>query len=193
MRRQVLILVAMGMLAYGLSLSNKFVWDDEQFIVRNRFIREFEYVDEIFRTNTIAGAGEVSNYYRPLTTLSFLGTYKLFGLSEFWFHATNTLLHVGAGVVLYLFLKELKMGEKASFWISLVFLVHPIQTEAVVYANSRGDSLYTLFLFLGLWVFARSFRDKRWWLTWVAVLFYGLSVLSKEIGLAGLSLYILVF
>jgi protein O-mannosyl-transferase len=192
-KRRALILFLIGVGVYLSSLWNQFVWDDEQFIYKNRFLDSFSYVGKIFTTNTIAGAGEISNYYRPLTTLSFLVDKQIWGLEPFWFHLNNVLLHAGAGILLYLLLKRLKIGEKVSFWISLVFLVHPIQTEAVVYANSRGDSLFTFWLFLGLWLFLRAIEEKKGWLAVGSVVAYGLSVLSKEIGLAGAGLYFLVF
>lgn len=201
-----LVLFCLGFFVYMFSFGNDFVWDDEQFIVKNQYIRSVAHVPDIFTTNTIAGAGHTSNYYRPLTTLSFLVDYHIWGLNPFGFHLTNTLLHILSGVWLYLLLKELRIGSRASFLISAVFLVHPIHTEAVVYMNSRGDSHYTFWLLLGLLMFVWSLKDKDLEiavgkqqirlspgvLVWWSVCAYGLSILAKEIGIAGLGMFVLI-
>ncbi len=198
------IIIAVGFLTYLSSLFNSFVWDDEQFIQKNVFIREWQYLPQIFTTNTIAGSGQQSNYYRPLTTLSFAVDYHLWGLQPFGFHLTNLIFHTGAAVFLFLFLDELLKRRRTSFWISLVFLTHPLQTEAVTYANSRGDSHYAFWLFLSLYLFLHVlhhktinlpiYRGKRLslnsgWLFLLTFLFYLFSLLSKEIALSATALY----
>jgi len=199
----IFVLVLVGFFAYAFSLNNQLLWDDEQFIYKNVFVQDFA-VGKIFTTNTTAGAGVVGNYYRPLTTLSFALNYALHGWHPFGFHLVNTLLHLGAGVILFLLLKRLTLGERASFWVSLLFLIHPLQTEAVVYANSRGDSFFTFLLFLSLYLFAVGFRSDRlgrWQYldSFKKLLFYFLSgisfslaILAKEIAVAGIGLFGLI-
>ncbi len=197
-----LLLVVICLLAYLPSFGNQFVWDDEQFIYSNRIVREFS-VGEIFSTSTTAGAGVASNYYRPLTTLSFAIDHAIWGLTPFGFHLTNTVLHILAGLILLKLLRSLHIPKAAAFWISLFFLIHPLQTEAVVYVNSRGDSLYTFFLLAGALLFYKSFSfvtrnffpagielsvSKLHLLIGSALCFL-LSILSKEIALAGIGIY----
>ncbi len=194
-------------LTYVPSFINSFLWDDEQFIQKNVFLTSFKYLPQIFTTNTIAGAGEVSNYYRPFTTLSFLVDRTIWGLRPFGFHLTNTLLHGSAAVVLMYFLQQLGLPKKYAFLVALVFGVHPLQTEAVVYMNSRGDSLYTLFLLMALvclvkvirhiqrtffknteWQF--NVRRKHWAFLCIGLLIS--AVLAKEIAIAGVGLMALI-
>lgn len=193
-------LITLGL--YFFSFFNQFVWDDEQFIYRNAYVSNFA-VKEIFTTNTIAGAGEISNYYRPLTTLSFAWDYQFWGLNPFGYHITNTLLHLACGILIYYLLIRLKFNNQLSFSTALIFLVHPVQTEAVTYINSRGDSLYTFFLLLSLLLHTYLFEGKtlifnlynsrleikKIYLTIVVVITYLASILSKEIALAGLGLH----
>ncbi len=187
-----------GVLVYLPSFSNPFIWDDEQFIVKNVYTSSLAHVGRIFVSNTTEGAGVVSNYYRPLTTLSYAIDRAIWGLNPVGFHMTNTLMHVLGGVVLYLLLEELGgesqgLGEgkkkitkhQASitkqivnskfqtakldwlarldmpFWVALFFIIHPIQTEAVTYINSRGDSFYALLLFCGLYLFVKSMNNEQ--------------------------------
>ena len=196
------ILFCVGFLVYAPSLTNQLFWDDEQFIYNNSYVKNFEVI-KIFTENTIAGAGEVSNYYRPLTTLSFAIDYQLWGVNPVGYHLTNTLLHIGVAILLFLLLQSLSMRKKAAGAISLFFLLHPIQTEAVVYANSRGDSLYAFFALLGLLLFSKALQNSSFkgslynlsvtlttpHLLVLTVLLFWVSVLSKEIAVGILLLY----
>ena len=200
------ILLTIGLLAYLPSLKNEFVWDDEQFIYNNSYVKNFE-LKKIFTENTIAGAGEISSYYRPLTTLSFAIDHEIWGINPISFHLTNTLLHILAGIILFTLLIYLGISQKISFWISAIFLAHPVQTEAVVYANSRGDSMYAFWSLLGLLAFSLlclnkypkfqiynlSLKLARIHLATLTIVFYLFSILSKEIGIASLGLFFLTF
>ena len=200
--QRIVIIVFAVLLAYLPSFNNPFIWDDEQFIYKNRFVQNFA-VQEIFTTNTIAGAGENSNYYRPLTTLSFAIDYQIWGLNPLGFHLNNTLLHALAAVLVLLILRELTLKESLALAVALVFALHPLQAQAVTYVNSRGDSLYTFFAFVSVLLFIWLLKQKKfqlqlynlqwtgsktWWAVG-AVLAYVLAVLSKEIGLATLGLW----
>lgn len=198
-------LFALGFLTYAPSLNNQLLWDDEQFIYNNSYVKEFA-VGKIFTTNTLAGAGEISNYYRPLTTLSFAIDHQFWGLNPIGFHLTNTIVHASAGALLFLLLTSLGMSKKPAMVVSAIFLTHPLQTEAVVYANSRGDSLFTFFMLLGLLSFSYFLQKKqltfklynlRWQtsqntLFFLTVFFFIASLLAKEIAMGSILLYILV-
>ncbi|MEX0895799.1 MAG: tetratricopeptide repeat protein [Patescibacteria group bacterium] len=181
---------------YFPSLTNPFIWDDEQFIYRNAFVQNFA-VTEIFTQNTIAGAGEVSNYYRPLTTLSFALDFQIWGLTPFGFHLTNVSLHILAGFLLWNILKKIQLPHWSRVGITGIFLLHPLQTEAVTYINSRGDSLYTVYGLLSILllllalegtkkisIYNLELRCTPWVLGVLSALSYAMSILSKEIGLA---------
>ncbi len=214
--KKILILFLIGFLVYLPSFWNQFLWDDEQFIYKNQYVLTAD-IPKIFTTNTIAGAGQQSDYYRPLTTLSFAIDHAIWGLRPFGFHLTNTLLHTLSGILLFLVLKELNFDNEQKknknsfwpltlgFWISAIFMVHPIQTEAVVYMNSRGDSLFTFFAFASLFTLALSFRKEikikiyentlqltKVLLLFLSSVFYILSILSKEIGIMIIGLQFLV-
>lgn len=202
------LLFSIIFLTYSPSFWNTFIWDDEQFIQKNTFLTSLRYLPQIFTTNTIAGAGEASNYYRPLTTVSFLIDRLIWGLRPFGFHLTNTVLHGGVAVALMYLLISLGVRKKVAFVMSLLFAVHPLQTEAVVYMNSRGDSLYALLLILALICFVKvlhqssqlflngttwQFRlnTRRWAI--LTVFFFCLSILAKEIAVAGVGLMVVLF
>lgn len=204
-RTFLLILASVTFLTYLSSFWNVFIWDDEQFIYKNLYVRQFA-LKEIFTTSTTSGAATESNYYRPFTTLSFAIDHAIWGINPTPFHLTNTLFHIAAGLILFYLLYLLGFSKKISFWISLIFLVHPIQTEAVTYINSRGDSLYSFYGFLSLLSFSLLLKSinpsmqiynlkiviTKYWLIFATVLTYCASILSKEIGITTLGLHFLI-
>lgn len=211
LKKQLFILALIGFLLYLPSFGNQFVWDDEQFIYRNEYVLTAN-ISKIFSTNTIAGAGEQSDYYRPLTTLSFAIDHAIWGLRPFGFHLANTLLHVISALLLLLILTNLGLNHRKrflfnlAFLVPLLFLIHPLQTEAVVYINSRGDSLYTFFAFMSLYLLSLSFRSQKIKLKLynetlqlgkVSLLLFSsmayiASIFSKEIGIMTLGLQFLL-
>ncbi len=200
------ILCTIAISAYIFSLNNTLVWDDEQFIYNNEYVKNFQ-VKKILTQNTIAGAGETSTYYRPLTTLSFAVDYQIWGLNPFGFHLTNTILHILTGLFLFFYLRTLKFPKLASLAISSIFLVHPLQTEAVVYANSRGDSMYAFWTMVSILSFALLLTEKypkikiydleiapnKKHLFCFTIFGYLFAILGKEIGIASLGLIGLTF
>lgn len=204
-------------LVYANSFFNPFIWDDEQFIFKNVHVLTFD-TQKLLTTSITDGAGILSNYYRPVLALSFAIDHAVWGLRPFGFHLTNTVLHAFSGVLLFLLFREIwpalagdleKKSRYRTFFswlVALLFVVHPIQTESVTYMNSRGDSLYTFWLLIGLLGFAFSFRSTvpnlklvsisvritRSALLGFSLLAYLLSIFSKEIGLAGAGLFWLI-
>jgi hypothetical protein len=197
------LLVLITFFTYLPSFWNQFLWDDEQFIYKNEYVKSFDF-KSIITTSTTAGAGVASNYYRPLTTFTFALDHAVWGLRPFGFHLTNTVLHIGAGCVLYLLLRKLKFGN-ASWWLSALFLLHPLQSEAVTYVNSRGDSLFAFLSFLSVYCLVLALTQttktltitqppftlgfKTWLVSCAA--FFILSILAKELAVATIGLQIL--
>lgn len=208
-KKALLLIFFAVVLIYLPFVNSPLFWDDEQFIYSNRYVRQFA-LKEIFSQSTTSGAGDSSSYYRPLTSLSFAIDHQVWGLNPVGYHLTNLLLHAGAGMILFLVLKQLKIKQKPTLLIALLFVIHPIQTETVSYANSRGDSLFTLFGLMGLWCLLKLLKTQQQKikeldiqvgsfkmqfsshsLIFGATGFYLLSILSKEIGLAIMGLYFL--
>src|SRR5260221_6218998 len=76
------------------------------------------------------------------------------------------------------------------------FALNPVAVYAVAYLIQRSIVMATLFVVLGLWLFARGLRTRRWWLHAAAIACYLLAVASKEHAvfapLAALPIYIVV-
>jgi hypothetical protein len=173
-KNTLLIVVFIGLLVFSNSLFNGFVWDDEEQIVNNSVIRDLRNIPVIFSGGAFNSGGTGSLlgiYYKPMMTLAFALTYSVFKLNPFFYHLTSVLLQITNSYLVYLFLSKFFNKNKALI-LSLLFMVHPLYSEVVFYMADIQDLLYFLFGMLGLLI-------SSYW----SVLFFLLSLLSKETGI----------
>ena len=171
--------------AYFNILQNKLFFDDEELIYKNSYIQNLSYLPKYFTQNMTAGAGKISNMYRPLLLLSLAFDYRLWKLNPAGYHLTSIMLHFFNGLLVYLVLQKLFNKKFISFFTSLLFIIHPVQTEAVAYASGRTDPLYTYFLLGCLLITIQFFTSRRFnfMLFTGSAAFFIFSILSKESGI----------
>lgn len=128
---------------YANSFPVSFQMDDFTSIVHNDRIKNLTDIPRIWEHHKI----------RFFTYLTFAVNYHLNGLDPAGYHLVNLLIHIGAGfslffLVLLLFKTEPLKKNPASvssreiaFFTMLIFLSHPVQTQAVTYIVQRTASL----------------------------------------------------
>lgn len=95
-----------------------------------------------------------AEYWEPLTLLSRLADFELYGFRPAGPHLTNILLHLGAGLALFAALLQLTAQRWRSALVVLLFLIHPLHVEAVAWLSARKDLVNGLFYFLTIWAYA---------------------------------------
>lgn len=151
-------------------------WDDPSHLYAHEAVLSFD-VPGMFREM-------VNGTYIPLTSLSFAIERKLFGMDPFFFHLDNILLHAAVTVLLMGFFIRLGASVRASFLGALLFAVHPMRVESVVWLTERKDVLYALFYVLALrqwWVYL---YQRKAWDAALTLLWGLLSILSKPMALS---------
>lgn len=172
-----LILMLVTVFTYFSVINGAFVYDDEFLLQKNSFLSSTNSILQIFKTSSTGGAGLVDSFYRPVQILSYLFTTEFFGKEPIAYHLLNIFLHSLNGVLIFLLLLNLKIDRKMSFFTALLWLVHPIQTEAVSYMSATADALHTLFLLLALLLLA---KEQSWWRVLISLFIFALGLLSKE-------------
>ena len=144
------VLIFISLLCYGNTLFNGFVYDDDQQILQNPYVKSWHYVPQIFGTTvwSFVGQAGATNYYRPLMTFSFLVLWHVFGQLPFGFHLFSILAN--ALVVFLVFDAGCRLfNDRCIAWIgALIFAVHPIHTEAVAWIAALPDLEATFFILL---------------------------------------------
>jgi protein O-mannosyl-transferase len=121
-------------------------------------------VDDVMLTNRLLNMGKFSlwdifasasgdYYYRPLLTLSFVSDKYLWGIQQSFMHLENILLHVINAVLVFLvarkFFSRLEIDNSLLPLAStMLFALHPINTEAVNWISGRSDLLSGVFVLL---------------------------------------------
>ena len=174
-----------GALVYINSLSGEFIWDDYPLIVDNPLIKDGHNLLQAFTSELHPQTR--TNYYRPLSTVLSMADYFFFKLKPYGYHLTNVGLHLLVGFFLFLVSVSLTKNDFLSFSASLLFLVHPVHTEAVAYISGRGDLLAALFVLMSIFTYLKSQEEvsgaavSRFWSYVLSLVFAFFALLSKEI------------
>ena len=189
--RRILVLAGVmfaALLAYANTLNADFVWDDRKLIVDDPAITSWRHIPEIFANDFFfRNEDDVPyGYYRPVTTLSYLLDYSIWGLRPFGYHLTNILLHAAGTALVVLMLLRLDCGLGASALAALLFAIHPIHTESVAWIAGRTDLLaftLTAVAFLAHPHSASARRSTRGVMRLaVSLLAFALALLAKEMS-----------
>ena len=172
-----LVLVLSTFLVYANSFGNQFLFDDEFLIQKNSLLRQWSTFIEIFRSSSTTGAGGVDSFYRPFQTISYLVVFQIFGLSPLGFHLLNTAFHALNGCLMFRLGQKLNLNRWSVFTASIVWVLHPVHTEAVTYMSATADSMYTCFCLLSCLVLLPSFSWRR---TIFATSLFACGLLTKE-------------
>jgi tetratricopeptide (TPR) repeat protein len=117
--------------------------------------------------------------YIPFTFVSWQVTHALFGLNPFFYHVGNLILHGMNAILLMLLVEKITKSRLVAFLTAVFFLVHPLQTEAVLWATSRKDVLSGVFFFSSLYSYLRyRERDDTFWY-WLSICAFLCGLLSK--------------
>ncbi len=155
--KHILIILVIGTILYLNTFEVPFYLDDILSIKENPDIKDLsQFLASFGKTPFMHGT-------RFIGYLSFALNYKINGLDLVGYHIVNLLIHLISAVLVYIFitfllqtpvLKQNKSGpdSKAAlpFVISAIFLVHPVQTQAVTYIVQRLTSLATMFYLLSI-------------------------------------------
>jgi len=173
-------------------------FDDTLLIVENHaFLRDLSNISQAFTQDVFHIPHHTSSktYYRPLLTLSFMLDAQLGKTDPTIYHFTNLIFHTIVCLLLLQFFCLLNMRLETAFYLTLVFAVHPILSQAVGWIPGRNDSLLALFLLPSLIYFLRGTASLKASYMLLHLIFFMLALFTKEsaILLPFFSLYYLTF
>ena len=190
-----LAVLLLGTLAYVNTFDGEFVWDDASSILLHQHVRSPAKIAHLFTEDQHAFAGGQGNFYRPLLAVSFMLDYvaSTFGesrpdpavtprdLGTFFFHLSSTLWHIAAALFLLALMHRVGAPRPVQAMVPLLYVVHPLHTEAVAYISGRGDSMSATFIFAGLYFATwRESPRRRYAGIGLTLLCFAAGLLSKE-------------
>lgn len=149
--------------------------DDWQYVVENPDIRSGLSLQGFRRAFTSLHA---SNWH-PLTWLSHMADYDIYGLNPGGHHMTSLLFHVLNTVLLFLVLTRMTGAPGRSGVVAALFAIHPLHVESVAWVAERKDVLSTFFLILTLGSYALYVEKPDKWKYGTTVALYALGLMAK--------------
>jgi protein O-mannosyl-transferase len=170
---QPVALAALVVLAYGNGLSGPFIFDDQLTVVENRQIRDLSSLRAL-----LAPERELPVAGRPIANISFALNYAAHGLDVRGYRVANVAIHLLCGLfVLGIVGRTLStpvcgpwLESRASavaFAAASLWIVHPLNSEAVSYLTQRTELLMGLCYLGTLYCAIRSAgaRHRGLWVT----------------------------
>ncbi|HEX9780329.1 MAG TPA: glycosyltransferase [bacterium] len=174
-----LLIAAAVLAAYAGSLDGPWLFDDEKTVVANQTIRSLWPLP-----GPLAPPAETPVSGRPLSNLTFALNYALGGLDVRGYRAVNLGLHLACAWLLFGLIRRLSSappsrgGEAFALAVALLWAVHPLQTESVLYVTQRTELLTGCWMLMCVYSVVRAAASRhsaRW---------HGAAILSCAAGMA---------
>ena len=171
-----LLLILATLALYNPASRHPFVnFDDDGYVTNNSHVRAGLSWGTVKWALTTT---ELANWH-PLTWLSHVLDFQLFGLNPAGHHDTNILLHAANVALLFLLLQWTTGFTWRSLMVAALFALHPINVESVAWISERKNLLSMLFFLLALWAYAWYARNPGVRRYAIVVFCFGLGLMAK--------------
>ena len=192
-----ILIFALTFAYYGNTIFNDYALDDAIVITQNDFtLKGIAGIPDIFTNELFTGFFKVKKdlvtggRYRPLSMVTFAIEVELFGQNPHISHFINILLFATLCIFLYLVLSKLLLPifpadswkTHIPFLATLLYLAHPIHTEAVANIKGRDEIMSLLGSLIAFYFIIRLLEtnSKKYYV--YTFLVYSMAMFSKEIA-----------
>ena len=171
-------LIVATLIAYEPIRHNGFVnYDDNSYILDNAQVKSG------ITWESLGQAFTKPHFYmwHPLTTLSHMLDYQLFGLNPSGHHLISVAIHIVNALLLFWILKNITGAIWPSAFVAAVFALHPLQVESVAWAAERKTVLSGLFWLLTMAAYVRYTRQPGFLRYLLVLLVFGLCIMTKPV------------
>ena len=154
-----LLLIVFTLALYNPATHFSFInYDDPRYVFENVHVRSgLSWATLRWAATSFAEAN-----WHPLTWISHAVDCQVFHLNPAGHHFTSILLHALNGVLLFLLLARATRRIGPSFFVALLFLVHPFNVESVAWIAERKNVLSTTFLLLTIGAYGWYAMKPGW-------------------------------
>lgn len=171
-----LFLILSILIIYGQVKDFEFVtYDDSAYITDNPHIKKKLTLETI----KWAFTSTHHKHWHPLTWISHILDYRLFGMDPAGHHVISVFIHIANTLLLFWFIKRTTGDCLKSGFVAALFALHPLHVEAVAWVADRKDVLCTLFWMLAMVTYAVYARRPSPITHLLVVLIFVMGLLSK--------------
>jgi protein O-mannosyl-transferase len=149
--------------------------DDPIYISENPNLKDGLSLESVIWAFTTSYDG---NWF-PLTWISHLLDYQLFGLSPKGHHLSSLLFHIANALLLFLVLLRMTGALWKSSFVALLFALHPLNIESVAWVSERKNVLSAFFWMLTLWAYTSYIYKPEFKRYLILTFFFVLGLMSK--------------
>ena len=190
------IIFAFTFAIYGNSFKNQYALDDAMVITQNNYVKKgFGGISDIFTNDLFTGFfGKKKSLveggrYRPLSLITFAVEYEIFGENPHISHFFNVLFYAITGILIFMLLVNIFPPNDKHWYIwfsfiaTIIWIAHPIHSEAVANIKGRDEIFAMMFSVWSLYMFIKYIKtEKTKNLLYLFIVFF-LGLLSKEMSL----------
>ena len=170
------VLITGTIIAYEPMRHNGFVnYDDDEYVLECPQVKQ----GLTFETLRWAFTASYACNWHPLTWLSHMLDWQLFGLNACGHHFTNLVFHIANTLLFFLILKRMTGAFWPSAFAAAIFAVHPLQVESAAWAAERKNVLSGLFWLLTIAAYIKYTEKPKAGRYIVLLLVYLLCILTK--------------
>ncbi len=150
-----LLLMASVLVVYGQAATFDFInFDDGLYVSANDRVQAGLTLPSLRWALTTFHAAN----WHPLTWVSHMLDWEIFGAWAGGHHLASVLLHAANTLLLFLFLREATGRIRESAWVCALWALHPLHAESVAWVSERKDVLSAFFWMLTLLFYLRYVR-----------------------------------
>jgi tetratricopeptide (TPR) repeat protein len=204
-----LLIFGFSFLLYANTLGHKYAVDDAIVIYDNMFTTKgIEGIPGILTKDTFFGFFKDENKaklvsggrYRPMTLVLFALERQIFGDSPFIGHLMNIIYYGLVGILIFLLFRmilyhrfNIEEATIISFFCALLFIEHPIHTEAVANIKGRDEILCLLASLGAVYLVFKYIKGHSTKVLTLIFLSFFVGLMSKENAITYLAIAPLIF
>lgn len=168
----ILFIFLLTIFAYNPVVYYGFNYDDKLYIINNSILKNGVTLRGLiwaFSFNNVS-------YWHPLSWLSLMFDVEIAGLNPYWFHIHNIFLHLINVLLIFKIFTYFNYSKKTCAIITIIFAIHPVNVESVVWIVERKNLLSGLFFLLTIYLYIKYILSR-------SSQFYILALISFAIGL----------
>jgi Tfp pilus assembly protein PilF len=171
--------VAVTLLAFAPVVGIGYVdFDDDEYVSANPHIQQGVNPGSLRWAFTSFYAAN----WHPITWLSHMLDWQVYGPSPMGHHVTSVLIHLASVLILFFSLERMTGAVVRSAFAAALFAVHPLHVESVAWLAERKDVLCAFFWFLAIAAYAKGVERPKFNVRLTVFLFTALALMSKPMA-----------
>ena len=174
----ILLALATAFAYHGVRNNDFLSMDDNNYVSENLHVQQGVTSQSVAWAFTTFQEGN----WHPLTWISHMIDWTLYGNDPAGYHVANVCLHAANAILLFLLFLSITGFLGRSAMVAFLFALHPAHVESVAWIAERKDLLCAFFWFLALLGYVWYVRKPSWKrLIWV-VLAFACALMSKPMA-----------